>query len=61
VSKEAAIVGPHASGSQRKRRSRLGCAEGECGAGPKVGSEAQVSFFSFSFYFLFHFIFKSPF
>jgi hypothetical protein len=29
--------------------------------GPKVGSEAQVSFFSFSFYFLFHFIFKSPF
>jgi hypothetical protein len=30
-------------------------------SGLKVGSEAQVSFFSFSFYFLFHFIFKSPF
>ena len=59
---EAVSWVPPVSGTQRKRRSRLGCAEGECGAGPNWRQSAQLGFHSFFFLlsYLFCFQLSSP-
>jgi hypothetical protein len=48
---------PGVSGSQRKQRSRLGCPEGECGAGPDWRQSAQLGVYLFIFTF-FSFVFS---
>jgi hypothetical protein len=49
---------PGVSGSQRKQRSRLGCAEGDCGAGTDWRQSAQLGVYSF---FLLSFLLSFPF
>jgi hypothetical protein len=48
-------------GCGRARECGVWAAQGYFGVGPKGDKPAQLGFFSFSFYFLFHFIFKSLF